>query len=320
MKIKGKILIIFETSSIRNQKNNYSDVDFGFDFINIRKYIDYKKINNQVCLAVTKFSIDEFIIGRNNEFLKSAKDYKKINNLPNVSIPKDDFDYTSYLKGKTMLFLKKNNVFVIPYPNKNRFYDITKRCLLKQRPFINNDKHSDYGFKDVIIWESILSFSDINNFKKVIFICNDNGFDDFCEKEFSNVNNAFFRIFKDCSVVIKEIQETFEVDELVSGQSMSPELNVNNVVEGENKFLQSDYFLESVERIISSDFNLDLNLINNLELSESTDLWVIDNECVGKTVTGMVLIDGASNFIVIYLDDSNSIELIEYNYEYKTSE
>ena len=81
MKIKGKILIIFETSSIRNQKNNYSDVDFGFDFINIKKYIDDKKINNQVCLAVTKFSIDEFIIGRNNEFLKSAKDYKKINNL-----------------------------------------------------------------------------------------------------------------------------------------------------------------------------------------------------------------------------------------------
>lgn len=310
MKIKGKILIIFETSSIRNQKNEYGEVDFGFDFINIKKYINDKNLDDEIVLAVTKFSIDEFVTGRNKEFLKDLIVYKKIEKLPNVNIPNNNFDYKIYLSGKIRVFLEKNKVIIIPYPSKNRLYDIIKRGLLQKKPFLGGGKHSDYGFKDVIIWESILSFRYVENFKKVILVCGDNSFDESCEAEFRNKNDVFFRIYKDNVSVIKEIRETIDVDNLVI-DNQQIHVDGDDIVSGLDIFLQSEYFLENVKQKISSDFDIDLNNIKDIEVSNTVEPWIIGEEEVGSLVTGLVRINGIENFLTIFLDDSNNIEYIE---------
>lgn len=315
MKIKGKVLIIFETSTIRNPNNCYNTVNFGADFFSIKKYISDHNLSDDVLLAITKFSVDEFLIGRNDEFLKDISLLKKIEGIPNVSLINKDFDYKIYLGGKIKSFFKQNNIFIIPYPNKDRFYSITKRSLLKNKPFIQTKSHSDYGFKDVVIWESILSFRHIKNFKKVVLVCGDGGFNESCEKEFINVHDVFFKVFKDYKDVIKEIEETI----LVSNSMENNFLKINDTIGADadidklDLFLKSNYFLENVSQIISSDFNIDIKKIDNLKISESTEPWIVEDEEVGRIVAGMVQIDKIENPIFIYLDDTNSIEFIDYN-------
>ena len=193
---------------------------------------------------------------------------------------------------------------------------------MKNKPFISTKSHSDYGFKDVIIWESILSFRCIKNFKKIILVCSDNGFDNYCEKEFVNVHDVFFKIFKDHKDVIKEIDETISASSVVKNNPMKIDGDLINAVNADklNLFLKSDYFLENVNQIISSDFNIDLRKIDNLRISESTEPWIVGDYEVGRLVTGMALINNIDNFITIYLDDTNSIEFIDYRDDYGTVE
>ena len=61
----------------------------------------------------------------------------------------------------------------LPIPNNKCFTRIVERAFEKKAPFEGKEKNSDKGFKDVLIWESILELVEINPKSEIIFYSQD---------------------------------------------------------------------------------------------------------------------------------------------------
>lgn len=319
----NKILIIFETSVIRNPNHPYKEVNLGSIFGSIKQYITDKNLEKQINLAITKFTIDELLVGRNGELEKDSNIIKKIEGLPNVNLLKNNFNYHKYLEIKINWFIKNNGLLVIPYPLKSTFYGIIKRSLWKKKPFIQTKKHSDYGFKDAIIWESILNFNKIKNFKKVILIAGDNGFDETCEKEFADKHNCFFKIFKDHTSAIKEIETSLTISHAIEKSleyEIAQEEDGNELPdppedEDLRDLLQSEYFKDGLMQFVieNSDGNIKKQHIKIVKLPVLIEDWVIDDEVYGKVVWVKLSIKGIIKDVAVFLDEVNGIDKYEIN-------
>ena len=66
---------------------------------------------------------------------------------------------------------------IIPFkPSKQLLEKIIERAYKKNPPFSNIDNASDKGFKDALIWHSVIEYFTNNGENEVVFITKDNGF------------------------------------------------------------------------------------------------------------------------------------------------
>jgi anthranilate synthase component 2 len=87
-----------------------------------------------------------------------------------------------------------------------------ERVLKEQkakRPFAHTGKFKDAGFKDNIIWESILNYEELKNFDKLIFLTKDGDYVG-CEYEFRGRWNKHIEILKDEAAVIAELEKDYK--------------------------------------------------------------------------------------------------------------
>ena len=103
--------------------------------------------------------------------------------LENVSMPNMQYDrafnYGEYLETifkKAIMELKQGIVAVevVDFPASDRLNSIISRAIKKEPPFEGKEKHSDKGFKDVLIWESIKEYKEKHINDIIVFYCNDN--------------------------------------------------------------------------------------------------------------------------------------------------
>ena len=103
--------------------------------------------------------------------------------LENVSMPNMQYDrafnYGEYLETtfkKAIMELKQGIVAVevVDFPASDRLNSIISRAIKKEPPFEGKEKHSDKGFKDVLIWESIKEYKEKHINDTIVFYCNDN--------------------------------------------------------------------------------------------------------------------------------------------------
>lgn len=135
-----------------------------------------KKERNYVSLG--QYYITEQVFG---EIIQQRKEYydNKKQDLENLSkiFNKDyniseDIDFEQELKD----YLLKYNIKILPHPNNDVFPKIIKRAIEKKLPFKSigegkNLKGTDKGFKDVLLWETLLSFNyELNRIGKVFLI------------------------------------------------------------------------------------------------------------------------------------------------------
>lgn len=73
------------------------------------------------------------------------------------SISKNDL--LSELEKSLQEYLTDYYINILPFPNNNVFPRIIERALNKKPPFKVVDKYSDKGFKDVLLWETLLDFN-----------------------------------------------------------------------------------------------------------------------------------------------------------------
>lgn len=304
------ILIIFETSVVRNPNLGYGEIDLGHEFLSIKNHIEKQKAEDKIQLALTKFSVDELIKGREEEFLKDLDTLKKFTDLPNFRSP--SIDYREFLKGKLKLFLSKNNIILIPYPPKESLYRISKRAIKKEAPFHGEKKHSDYGFKDVMIWESIICFKKIKEFKKIIFLLNDNGFyQSNCQKEFGDLHDCFLIITQDHTDVISEIDQTIAIGQIPPATPATSQNNSHPPIEisqDTRNLLDSNYFVDGITQFI---FDNSYPTIHHLEINKGSEIiqeWYKDEEVVGIQISYSINVDGDTKMINIFLNDANGIE------------
>ena len=176
-----------------------------------------EKLSKTYEVFVTQLSIDERISQQYLDLKAKYDNAKKIANemksFAKLEFIKDFEDAYSSTKtwiqnNYTQLFQNK----IIPFSKSEETYaEIIDRVYKKKAPFIA--KSSDKGFKDTILWLSLIEyFSNNNNFESILFVSNDHGFTENAEilrKEF-NLKTPLTIEIKNNDFLNKLVQEEKE--------------------------------------------------------------------------------------------------------------
>ena len=156
------------------------DTNFILENKNLAEVVN--NIPDEYTIYVTQVSIDERIsqkyLARQKKYASLAalaKEYKGVAKIevctPFETANKRDREITQ--KGYVDL-LGEN---IIPYnQNESLFQQVLDRVYKKTPPFLSADIASDKGFKDTLIWLSLLDYFKTNGEVEVVFVTNDKGF------------------------------------------------------------------------------------------------------------------------------------------------
>jgi len=172
-----KASIIIDTNTLYVKKyRDFTRIEF---IENIQSLVDDLKLLNQAGLSIIlpQIVIDELLKQQVEEYEKLTKSICDIK-LPFVDI-KRTTDYKEYVqlvldeRLNTLVNNSSINIKVVPYPQNQILHTIIKRSIEKRPPFEGLDKKSDKGFKDVILWESLLEYKNNNRGERIILISSD---------------------------------------------------------------------------------------------------------------------------------------------------
>lgn len=227
-------VIIFDTNILYEKAENGCDFcGFKFNrlFQNIVDEIEERDLIEHITIAIPDVTWNELYQQRMQAFNRKNQELKKLLDafkFPNIQYEISVIDYEVYLNEQIDIFKKKlsnysMNVINIDLPSETRFQSIVMRAFSKVPPFEGIDKKSDKGFKDALIWESVLEFKAKYSESKVILYSRDGLFNDVLAEEFNDLfKDALILLNKEVDVIkqIAEIQKTvnqlrkIEIDEV----------------------------------------------------------------------------------------------------------
>jgi len=223
MVTNSKTLIIFDTNTLRSVSDDevtYSTFKFGSAFSEIESFISENGLFDIVKIAIPRIVIEELKKQKTDRYSYDvdilSEVYSRLSEMPhinskNIELLKSSFDCISHVDKLAQNFLSEKKIQVIELPVgeklKDFFQRIIDRALKIQPPFKQSNKYSDSGFKDALIWESILAFDEIKNVSKVILLTADSGIsNEKCKKEFENKTKKFISFQQLSSFTIEELK------------------------------------------------------------------------------------------------------------------
>ena len=242
-----KTLIVFDTNRLRQVISDgpaYHTFSFGAEFERLKNFLSDNGLDVLVSLATTRMTLSELLKQKTEQF-KSDKDdlmaiIKRMSALPGVNfgtvqLTDAGFDCHSHLSPKVEDFLRLSNVLLIDLPE-DKYAAVLKRMLdrsiNKRPPFVKTDS----GFKDVIIWESLLHFDRLADYDKVYLVSNDGGFDDCCKTEFEAEKRKTIVITSSVQMLIENLEDDYE-----------NEIEMHKHAQ----FAGTDYFKDHINGIVS---------------------------------------------------------------------
>lgn len=161
MPSNDKIVVIPDTNYFYNdeqEETTFFKLNMG-SYFKFQKTISINNLDDKIQMYVPELVLCE-LIAHHKKYLKETES-KEIKNI--------NFDeYCMKLRNKYLD--GRLNIIDIPCDKEKLFKDILKRALDKIPPF---KKKSDPGFKDTIIFLSVLEFSKLASFDKYILVTND---------------------------------------------------------------------------------------------------------------------------------------------------
>lgn len=191
-----KTLIVLDTNRSRHGNYDgtikYSEFVLGGEYESILKIVKENGLSNYVFIAIPRMVVEELLCQKIKSFENDKVNYYKIKNrlsavlggVPDVDVA--GFDVSKYLNESLEQYLIDNSeVLILDIEEDEKvsvFDDIVKRAANKYKPFKDSGKSTDAGFKDVLIWETILQSKTVDNFNKILFLTGDSAFSD-CKHE-----------------------------------------------------------------------------------------------------------------------------------------
>lgn len=300
--------IVFDTNILfqtYEKKADFTSFSFNATFNNVIDMINQLDIYEKVTIAIPEVTWNEMtkqIIEAHDKKLVEFKSYIQKWIFPEYSIAEVIIDnYRAFIMDKIDSYQAEiqsgiNNIITLPIPSNDRFKGIIQRAFDKFPPFGGKEKNSDKGFKDVLLWESILEFTLSHKEAKIIFYTKDNGFKDILIEEFNKLYpQAFIAI---CSIEheIKELLENWarEID-IYMYQPIESYNETRDIIEWlessdfEIQMIERDYGLIEKSRLISSTYLKLLSYDNISVVAESENIikYSIDTTLeIGYTFKG----------------------------------
>lgn len=254
--------LIFDTNALfqaYDKKADFTTFSFNATFEHAVGMIEQLDIYEYVTIAIPSVvwsEMEKQIIEKHDELLVTYKSTISKKQFPEYSIQENPtINYPEYIKIKIEEYKKEisgrgNSVIEIPIASNDRFESIVNRAFSKLPPFEGKDKKSDKGFKDALLWESVLEFALKHRNSKIIYYSKDNAFGEFLLKEFAeNVSDSSLFICKNENEVKVQLEAWAKEIDKYSYQPIEDYDENKEIVDWLNS---EDFF----EQITDRDFNL----------------------------------------------------------------
>lgn len=201
-------ILVFDSNILYvnyDKGGNFNSFYFNSTFQNVIDYIQQKDIFENIIIYIPEVVWKEMKKQKIDSYEKKKEElFSKLNKIkiPDiVLIKQQDIDYETYISEQIENYKKdlENKLVTIKeldLPSKERFQNIVKRAFEKRPPFGGKENNSDKGFKDVLIWESILELKTNNKSYEIVFYCNDNVFNELLIKEYREMFDSDICICK----------------------------------------------------------------------------------------------------------------------------
>lgn len=227
MSFNIKTLIVCDTNSLRTLEAGeiaYSSFSFGKPYNTITEFITEKNLEEYVSLAVPKMVIEELKNQKQRSYQKDIQELKKISQrligLPHIAegeikIPDEDFSCADFIEEAANNYITTNGINLLDFQEADA-PSMLNNMLAKvvgqensKSPFARSGKFNDAGFKDSVIWETIMHFERVRDFDKVIFFTKDGDYKSNCIDDFKVKWQRHIDIFKDENTVIAELEKDY---------------------------------------------------------------------------------------------------------------
>ncbi|MED2973214.1 PIN domain-containing protein [Fictibacillus sp. B-59209] len=264
-----KTFIIFDTNVLflRNY-NSYATFEFNKIYEDIQGKIERHDVTEKFELLVPEVTLSELfqkqLQSYDEEYKKINKIYTMFDGLYEIELNVDEtFDYESFLNNKKNEYLLRKQIKILPICGESRFTKIVARALGKKAPFEGIDKQSDKGFKDALIWESILEFAEKNDGNFLLFT-GDKRFKGELEEEFEQLIGN--------TIIIYNKDETRQLDSYIEEYSSEKTLKLRlNEVKNNLEFILKD-FLEDIRVKMNADISVNGIKVTVTSLDLFTDI------------------------------------------------
>ncbi len=167
----------------------------------MEEFILEKDLSEDIHIAIPTWAIEELKDQKQLRYKEDIKDFEKLvtrlTGMPHIhgiAIPDADFDISGYIEQKSVEFLGTKTIKLMGIPEalaNTVLQNMMQRVMKEERakhPFVHakrgNKTYKDAGFKDNLIWESLLHFPEVENYDKVIFLTGDSDYTN-CKAEFA---------------------------------------------------------------------------------------------------------------------------------------
>ncbi len=226
MAYKLKTLIVFDTNSLRSTEAGevaYSFFAFSRPFQVVEDFILEKELTEDIHIAIPTWAIEELKDQKHRQYKTDIVEFQKLAtrlagmpHIPEIALPEEEFDCTTYIQEKAQEYLATKSIKLLEI--KEELANTVLQSMMvrvmkdqnKKQPFAHSGKYKDAGFKDNIVWESLMHFDGVTEYDKVIFITKDGDYSN-CEHEFKAKWNRHIAIEKDENNAIAEIQKDYEL-------------------------------------------------------------------------------------------------------------
>lgn len=221
-----KTLIVFDTNALRSTEAGqvaYRFFAFGKPFQLIEEYINTNNLNEYIHLAIPSWAIEELKDQKNRQYLEDVEKHKEVTErlfgLPSfqkIPFPQEEFDCRAYIQEKAEEFLATKQLKKLDIKEElasTVLKSMMSRVLKEEKfkkPFAHSGKYKDAGFKDNIVWESLMHYDDVEAYDKFIFITKDTDYGN-CQNEFKEKWNKHIITLKDENSVKAEILKDYEL-------------------------------------------------------------------------------------------------------------
>lgn len=259
MKANNKeYFLVFDTNVLFQRYDKMADfTSFSFNatFENVAAMVNQLDIYDNIKLAIPEVVWNEMtkqIIDAHDKQITEYQTRIKNWKFPEYKTTQIKLDnYQKYIEERITEYKEAissgiNTIVELPNPKDKCFERIVKRAFDKAPPFGGKEKNSDKGFKDVLIWESILELSETHPTINIIFYTKDKGFKAVLIDEFRQLSpDAYISICSTEDEVKEQLEQWAQEIDIYSYQPI-PEYTENK---GLIEFLNSsDFQIQVIDR------------------------------------------------------------------------
>ncbi|PKP27932.1 MAG: hypothetical protein CVU02_02370 [Bacteroidetes bacterium HGW-Bacteroidetes-19] len=202
----------------------YNSFTFGKSYNELNTFIKESGLEEYVKLSVSAMVIEELKNQKKRAYKQDIANLKEIvkrlEGLPHIPknsipIPDEDFDCGVFVEQNATVYIAANNINTLVYKEEHAS-SILNNMVQKvvttdkpQSPFAISGPYKDAGFKDSIIWETLMHFDMVLDYDKVIFLSKDGDYKENCLDDFTQKWNRHIKIEKDKNNVIAELKKDY---------------------------------------------------------------------------------------------------------------